>query len=188
MIRGSHVGLRAIEEDDLPQLARWRNDEAMRRYYREYRELNMDDQRRWYREVCCGSPRFCMFAIEAVERVELGGVEVRAGEMIGACGLTNINWPIRSAELSFYIGAGGVYIDDVCAPECVDLMCQYAFGVLGMHKVWAEIYEFDCAKRAIFERMGMHLDGVLRDSAFDAGRHWSSLVWSLLESEHAGRR
>lgn len=187
MIKGKHVGLRAVEESDLPSLERWRNDAAMRRFYREYRELNMEDQRRWFHDICCGNKRFCMFAIESVDEVALGGVGVRGGELIGACGLTNIDWVIRSAELSFYIGAGGVYVDDVCAPECVTLMTRYAFEILGMNKVWAEIYEYDEAKKNLFEGMKMHLDGVLRDNAFDAGRHWDSLVYSLLASEYEER-
>ena len=45
MLLGEYTGLRAIEEDDLEQLLVWRNDPAMRRYFREYRELSMANQR-----------------------------------------------------------------------------------------------------------------------------------------------
>ena len=44
MLTGELTGLRAIEEEDLPELLSWRNDPRMRRYFREYRELNMKDK------------------------------------------------------------------------------------------------------------------------------------------------
>ena len=46
MLSGKHVGLRAIELADLPQLLEWRNKPEFRQYFREYRELNTEQQRR----------------------------------------------------------------------------------------------------------------------------------------------
>jgi len=44
MIKGQHTALRAIEREDLPSLLSWRNDPELRRYFREYRELNFQQQ------------------------------------------------------------------------------------------------------------------------------------------------
>ena len=50
MLTGEITGLRAIEESDLEQLLAWRNDPRMRRFFREYRELNMTQQKSWFDE------------------------------------------------------------------------------------------------------------------------------------------
>ena len=46
MIKGQHTALRAIEREDLPSLLSWRNDPDLRKYFREYRELNFQQQRK----------------------------------------------------------------------------------------------------------------------------------------------
>lgn len=184
MLTGNHIGLRAIEPDDLPRLQTWRNNVEMRKYYREYRELNMYDQENWFKNICCGNRNFCMFGIVALPPFSEEPLEA-PNALIGVCGLTNIHWVLRSAELSFYIGARDLYVDATYAPEAVKILCRYAFKELNMHKVWAEIYAFDQSKTRLFESLGMHRDGVLRDNAFTDGRHHDSLIYSVLASEHA---
>ena len=48
MIIGKRIGLRALEQEDLSLLRDWRNREHYRMYFREYRELNLDNQRQWF--------------------------------------------------------------------------------------------------------------------------------------------
>ena len=48
MIKGQFTALRAIERDDLSQLLAWRNQPELRRYFREYRELNHEQQLSWF--------------------------------------------------------------------------------------------------------------------------------------------
>ena len=192
MLKGTYVGLRALEFSDLPQLQLWRNNAAMRRYYREYRELNLCDQERWFNDICCGNRNFCMFGIVLLTRAPAertdDALNVELGSLIGVCGLTNIHWVLRSAELSFYIGASDLYVDGTYAPEAAQLLCGYAFNSLNMHKIWAEIYEFDERKIALFEQMRMHRDGRLRDNSFENGAYHDSLVFSLLRSEFSHSR
>ena len=101
MIKGSKVALRALERDDLTQLRDWRNNESFRKHFREFRELNMENQNTWFEKMNTTRNDF-MFGI----------IELESGKMIGACGLLYINWIIRSADFSFYIGEGDVYIND----------------------------------------------------------------------------
>ena len=181
MILGEVIGLRALEYNDLAQLQIWRNNERMRRYYREYRELSLGDQEAWYKAICCDNRNFCMFGITALHTGE--APPVASGRLLGVCGLTNINWVIRSAEISFYIGHDDLYVDATFAPDAVRTLCRYAFRTQNMHKVSAEIYHFDTSKKTLFEKMSMHLDGVLRDNAFEDGEYHQSLIYSLLETE-----
>lgn len=181
MIFGEVIGLRALEYSDLEQLQIWRNNEQMRRYYREYRELSHCDQEAWYKAICCGNRNFCMFGIAALH--DCKEWSVASGQLLGVCGLTNINWVIRSAEISFYIGHRDLYVDDTFAPDALRTLCRYAFRALNIHKIWAEIYHFDTSKKTLFEKMSMHLDGTLRDSAFEDGAYHHALIYSLLETE-----
>ena len=114
MLKGKTVGLRAIEESDLPQLLAWRNQPEYRQYFREFHELSSTNQRGWYESRVLRDPNTIMFAI----------VRLADGKLLGACGLCYIDWVNRHADFSIYIGEGGVYIDDTYAIEAAELRDQ----------------------------------------------------------------
>jgi len=173
MLKGKYIGLRAIERDDLPQLLEWRNLPENRRYFREYRELGMDDQIRWYNEQVLKDSRTIMFSI-----IELGG-----NRLLGACGLCYIDWVNRNADFSIYIGADNLYIDDKFAPDAGRVMANYAFNELSMHRLWAEIYDFDEPKKRLFDTLGFTLDGRHRQTHWAEGKWNDSLFYGLLKGE-----
>lgn len=174
MIQGSVLGLRAIEREDLQLLKQWRNIPSLRKNFREFRELNNDNQENWFARVNSSTNDF-MFMIE----------RLADKKPIGACGLLYVNWIIRSADFSFYIGDEGKYIDDQgYADEASSLLINYGFKTLNLHKIWMELYEFDTTKINFFtKRFGFKIDGVLRDNCFDEGRYWNSSIISLISKD-----
>ena len=177
MLAGKTVGLRAIESHDLPQLLGWRNEPRLRRYFREYRELNLTQQRQWFETKVNGDPTTRMFAI--VER----GREGHVGRLLGACGLCYIDWVNRTADFSIYIGADDLYIDERFAPDAAVTMIGYAFDELGLHRLWSEIYGFDAPKQRFFEGLGFTLDGVHRQTHWAEGAWHDSHYYSLLATD-----
>ncbi len=174
MIRGEHVGLRAIEREDLTTLLTWRNDPALRQYFRENRELSSDHQMRWYEGTVLAAPeRTRMFAIESIGD----------GRLLGACGLTTLDWLRRHGELSLYIGIDSIYCDGLLAPDAARLLLQYGFRDLGLHRVWAEVYAHDAPKRALMKTLGLHHEGTLRDHHFWNGRFWDAHLFGTLAPE-----
>lgn len=170
MLKGQLVGLRAIERKDLPQLLAWRNRPEFRRYFREYRELNTEQQITWYENKVLNDSSTRMFAIETLSNSEL----------LGACGLCYIDWINRSADFSIYLGARNLYIDDTYAPDAARLLIRYGFDELALHRLWSEIYDFDTAKAQMFEKLGFHLDGRHRQTHWTEGSWCDSLFFGLL--------
>lgn len=183
MLEGRTTALRALELSDLHQLQDWRNNAEMRRNFREYRELNMYDQDQWFTNICCGNKKYCMFGIVSKHEIHIDNNKIGGNKLIGVCGLTNIDWLIRSAELSFYIGAYDIYADNILAKDSVEIMINHAFNSLNLNKVWAELYDFDFKKIQILELLKMKRDGELRANAFDNGCYHNSYIYSLLRSE-----
>lgn len=173
MIEGTHTALRAIERADLPQLLLWRNRPDFRRNFREYRELSMAQQERWYEEKVLGDPGTRMFAI----------VERAPARLIGACGLCYIDWVNRCADFSIYIGANDAYIDELYAPDAGRALLRYGFEELGLHRAWCEIYGFDQAKQRLLPRLGFTLDGRHRETHWADGAWHDSLFYGLLDHD-----
>ena len=172
MIKGKKVGLRAIEKEDLPCLRDWRNLVEFRKHFREVRELSLTDQEAWLDSLQNSKHINYMFTV----------VDLKTNNPIGAAGLLYINWIIRSADFSFYIGKDKVYIDNKgLAEEATQLLINYGFNNLNLHKIWMELYEFDNVKIDFFtNKFGFKQDGILRDNCFENGKYWNSLIISKL--------
>ena len=177
MLEGKITGLRAIERSDLPQLMEWRNRPQYRRYFREYREINAAMQERWFEKQVLGDPNTCMFAI----------VERTGGGLLGACGACYIDWVNRSADFSIYIGADNLYIDEALAPDAGETLLRYCFDELSLHRVWAEIYDFDEPKTILFDRLGFSVDGRHRQTHWAEGAWHDSLFYGLLAQDYYDR-
>jgi RimJ/RimL family protein N-acetyltransferase len=172
MIKGKFVGLRAVEKEDLKLLRDWRNISNFRRNFREVRELSLTDQESWFDHLQKTKHINYMFTI----------VDLDTQKPIGAAGLLYINWIIRSADFSFYIGKDEVYIDNKgVAEEATQLLINYGFNNLNLHKIWMELYEFDKAKLDFFmKKFGFKKDGFLRDNCFEDGKYYNSYIISKI--------
>jgi len=173
MISGKKVSLRAIEREDLKTLLAWRNKPEFRRYFREHRELNWEQQLSWYENIVLLDNNVRMFAID------------QENKLIGACGLCYINWVDRNADLSIYIGINDIYIDDLLAIDASKILINYAFDELNLHRLWTEIYDFDLYKVRMFEALGFNLDGRHRETHWTNGQWHDSLFFSLLNEKKA---
>ena len=165
------IELRAVEETDLPFFLVWRNDKKLRSYFREYRELTMLDQYRWY-ESLAGNSLTAMFTI--VER------QGEATKPVGCCGLTNIDWFNRAAEVSLYIG--GTYIDERAMEALVKLV-EIAFRDYGLHRLWVEVWAYDAQKIKLLEEYGFAKEGTLRKAHWYNASFHDSVFYGLLNRD-----
>jgi len=170
MLRGKHVGLRALEQKDLPQLMEWRNNPEMRKFFRETDEINSINQEKWFTSVIAKNSLHKMFAI----------INIETNELMGACGLCYIDWVNRSADFSIYLGYNNLYIDDTYAIEAAEIMRDYGFNILNLHRLWAEIYSIDEAKKVFFNKLNFKLDGEHKETYWFENNWHNSLFYSLL--------
>jgi len=174
MLKGKRVSLYAVEEGDLRQFSDWRNNADFRKYFREYRELNMVQQEKWFEEKVVKDNATIMFSIK----------RNKDNELLGCCGYVYINWVHRHADLSLYIGWKEAYIDEEgYAEESCRLLLDYGFNELCLNKVWTEIYQFDEKKMSLYNKYGFQQDGLLRQNYWYDGKWWDSRILSILRSE-----
>ncbi len=172
MLKGTYVGLRAIERADLPALLEWRNQPELRQYFREYRELSREHQDNWYERIL-DDPSNLMFAI----------IKLENNTIIGACGLCYIDWKNRNAEVSIYIGEDLLYVDEKYAPDALDVLVEYAFNELCLHRLWVEVFDFDLKKKSLFINFGFQFEGRHCQKYWTKKQWHDSLYYGLLNAE-----
>lgn len=172
MIEGQHVNLRALEETDLNTLKKWRNDEKNRIHTREYRLLSMINQKNWFESIHKENP----------PKVIMFGVVSKNGAMIGVCGITYIDWKNRHAEISIILSLKD-WQKTKEAKDTVNLLLNYGFGELNMHRLWVEIFTIIPQNIKLFEQLHFTKEGMLRDKLWRNGKWYDSFIYSKLSNE-----
>jgi len=157
---------------DLKQLKDWRNSDFVRKACREYRLLNMENQKRWFESLHKKPPENIMF-----------GIENKEGGLIGVCGLTWIDWKNRNAEVSIYIGSKE-WQGKGAATDSLKILIKYGFETLNLHRIYAIIFDFNKPSVKLFEKCGFKFEGKRREAHFIEGRYWDELVYSILMEEY----
>lgn len=130
----------------------------------------MFDQEHWFNSKVIGDPCTKMFSV----------VDLKTGDLIGACGLCYIDFINRSADFSIYIGFNNLYIDDVLAVDAGRTLIKYGFEELNLHRIWSEIYDFDNKKIDLFATLGFELNGRHKQTHWTEGKWCDSLFYGLI--------
>ena len=175
------IRLRALERDDLRQLRDWRNDPDIFSRVREYRYLNMENQEAWFNSLR-DDRKTIMFGVETEGKIA-NYLEKKSGFLfIGICGLIDIDWIGRKAEVSIYIGEKqnrqkGLGI------EILDALAKYAFSECNLNRLWAEVYELNHASQKLFEKAKYELEGTLNSHAYKNGYYQNSRIYGLMRNK-----
>ena len=59
----------------------------------------------------------------------------------------------------------------------------FGFGELKLHRLWATCLADNTASARVLEKLGMQLEGRLRENEWFKGRWWDTLHYAILEQE-----
>jgi RimJ/RimL family protein N-acetyltransferase len=167
LVSGERAALGSLERDHLARLARWFNDPEVRRGLAHRGMVNEDAETAWYERMtaAAGEPRptEVPFAIHAVAD----------GELVGVCGLENIDHNFSRADFGIFLGQRrGTGI----GADATRLVLDWAFTIIGLHNVMLESYEFNEQAIRAYQRAGFRVIGTRRDSVRALGRRWDSVL------------
>lgn len=106
---------------------------------------------------------------------------LKSGELIGTCGV-RIEDP-TNRQASFGCGIARPYWGKGLAFEASQRIIDFGFGSLPIHRIYAETISKNRRARALLERLGMRLDGELRQNRFFRDRWWNTAIYGILKDE-----
>jgi len=68
--------------------------------------------------------------------------------------------------------------------EVMNALLKYAFEEININRFWLDVYPDNAIGISLYERVGMHRDGVLRQNYKSDGGYLDQIIYSMLKSEY----
>lgn len=165
------VKLRPIKNSDLKVIRDWRNSQDTREFNIQFTLLNMKNQKKWFQDISAGESTRKMFVISD-----------KIGRPIGVCGLINIDKENKSADVAIILGEKkqrGKHLGS----QSLELLVNYGFKKLKLHRIGAEIFEYNERSINLFKKLNFRFEATLRDRLWRDGKWWSVHIYSILSKE-----
>lgn len=172
MLRGKKVFLDLVHQEDLALLLSWRNNPEYRQYYREYKELSMEQQLRWYENKILNDDSWQYFTIK----------NSPSENAIGVVGLTSIHPIYKTAEFAITIG-DKKYRNGGYGSDALRVLIKYGFEQLNLNRIWCEVYSNN-KSIDMYRHIGFKDEGKLRESVFKNNKYLDSYILGMLRIEY----
>jgi ribosomal-protein-alanine N-acetyltransferase len=112
--------------------------------------------------------------------------DVARDHAMGVISLRHLDLPMRTAQVGTWLGQP--YWGTGANREAKQLLLDYAFDTLSLHRIEARIAVANVRSRRAFERLGGSREGLLRESFFKDGAYHDQDLYVLLEQDWRRRR
>jgi len=103
-------------------------------------------------------------------------------KIIGELKLNNIRWFNRKAELSLLIAPE--YQKKGYGTDVIKTLINYTFNSMNLHRLEAEVIEFNEASIKLIEKLGFIKEGTLREAKYSNGSYYDIYRYGLLIKEY----
>jgi RimJ/RimL family protein N-acetyltransferase len=178
VLMGRRVVLREPREDDVVPLFEYTSDPEVTRFLAIAPPKSPDDT--LYFIAKCREHR-----VQDREYVYVVA-DAASDRAMGIIGLRHVDQPMRTAQIGTWLGRR--YWGTGVNGEAKQLLLDFSFGILALHRIEARIAVDNLRSRRAFERLGARSEGLLRESFFKDGVYHDQDLLVVLEQDWHGRR
>ncbi len=166
--------LREYKASDWPDVLAYQSDPRYLRYYewtertpeavQEFVKMFLDHQQE--------QPR---------TKFQLAIILKSNNQLIGNCGIRKRSIDAHEADIGYELSPdhwGRGY-----ATEAASAIVAFGFTELHLHRIWSWCVADNVGSARVLQKLGMQLEGRLRDKEYYKGRWWDTLMFAILEDE-----
>lgn len=102
--------------------------------------------------------------------------------LIGSIGYKDIDRKHHRAEFGYWIGKP--YWGKGYATEAVELLVDYGFNELGLHRIYATPFGSNIASQRVLEKAGLRKEGILKDHIYHIGEYHDLVFFGLTADDY----
>jgi RimJ/RimL family protein N-acetyltransferase len=174
MLYGKRIRLRSNEHTDPPKFVEWLIDPDVRRFLAMTTPISQVSEEQWFENM-----------LKRPSEDQPLSIEIKGGKswrLIGNCGLFDINWRIRSAEVGLFIGDKSRWNRGV-GSEVMSLLLHHGFQTLNLNRIFLRVDAENLGGVRAYEKSGFVCEAHMREVNFREGRYCDDLSMSVLRSE-----
>jgi ribosomal-protein-alanine N-acetyltransferase len=107
-----------------------------------------------------------------------------SGRLIGNCGIRQASAGAHEADIGYELSPE--QWEYGYATEAARAIVQFGFAELHVHRIWSWCIADNVASAHVLEKLGLKLEGRLREKEYFKGRWWDTLMYGILENEWHG--
>lgn len=178
-ISGEMVSFTPLQMSNIYQHFEWNNDP----------ELNRLDNEMPYKEESFGAfkKRFERMVTHPSSNSVDFEIHAKDGTLIGVAYVADISEHNRHCTAGITIGDRD-YWGKNYGRDALNLLLDYCFEELGMHRVATETFEYNTAWKKLVEWAGFKQEGVEQEYLFRDGVFWDKEIYGLLERDYRAAR
>jgi len=170
MLKGKIISLRKVKFEDLKFLRDWRNTPVIWENNTQFILLNLKQQNLWFKKINSNISKEKMFTVIDEKQ-----------NPIGICGLVQIDEDNKNAKVAIIIGNTKNHSKGI-GTESLNLLLSYGFNKLKIHRIDAEVIEYNKKSLNFFKKLGFKQEAVMRDYIFRNGKWWNLFIFSKMSS------
>jgi RimJ/RimL family protein N-acetyltransferase len=168
---GKVVTLRPINKSDAPHMFAALSDEESMRLTGTQQSYSLEQVEKFCKAVSVADDR-------ADYAITINGDPTYIGEAV----LNEIDWENRNASFRIALASHQSFGKGF-GTEATQLILNYGFGTLKLHRIELEVYDFNPRAIRVYEKVGFVREGERRDALLWDGNYQSAIIMSILASE-----
>jgi len=165
------LALYPVEAEDVEQLRDIVNDPAIRIPVMNRRPYSLADEEDWFEEQRTDD-----------DQVNFAVYHTGDGQLIGNVGLEMTDTASRVASIGYFIDTD--YHSEGYGTEAVQMLVEYVFNELNMHRLWARVQAGNDKSIGLLEKLGFEQEAELREHGYVDGAYRDILIMGLLRDEY----
>ena len=166
--------LRELVKDDWQRVLEYQSNPLYLRYY-EWTERTpeaVQDFVGWFLGDQTQKPRI---------KFQLAIVLKSNNLLIGNCGVRMDKVDAVEADIGYELDPK--HWNHGYATEATHAIVDFGFDHYGVHRIWADCIAENTGSVHVLEKLGMRLEGHLRENEYYKGRWWDTLMYAILADE-----
>jgi RimJ/RimL family protein N-acetyltransferase len=166
--------LRDFVKDDWQRVLEYQSNPLYLRYY-EWTERTPEAVQEfvgWFLAHQIQEPRI---------KYQLAVVLKSNNQLIGNCGIRMKEANALEADIGYELDPK--HWNHGYATEAAHAIVDFGFSNFGLHRVWSWCVSDNVGSAQVLEKLGMRLEGHLRENEYYKGRWWDTLMYAILVDE-----
>jgi RimJ/RimL family protein N-acetyltransferase len=174
MLKGEKVKLGPVKREYIESYLKWLNDPDLTQYLSGFLPLTRMKEEDWIENLKNRNDTI-VFGILLLD-------ENSGEKLIGNCGLHEIDWKNRVAEVGIMIGEKELHGKGY-GTEAMEIILEYGFETVNLNRIQLHVYDFNIRAIKSYNKIGFIEEGRMRQAQFKNGKYHDMILMSMLHEE-----